>query len=289
MPPSIDSINHLSLQELLLKYTNENSRFLVAKGNLIHYRDEGSGFPVLCLHGAFSSLHTWNSWTKELMPHYRVLRYDLPGFGLTGAIPEKNYSIEHHLSYMDDFLDVLGIEKCHIVGNSLGGWLAWEYAIARPSRVAKMILIDAAGFLDANSIPAPFTLARLPFADRIVKTVIQRDFLEIFLRQVYCDQSKITERLIDRYYDLFTREGNQEAFFLLVNQRLKENTRRLRHIDTPTLIMWGEEDEWIPVANADRFLQLIPDSEGIIYENVGHLPMEEIPKQTSADAIHFLR
>jgi pimeloyl-ACP methyl ester carboxylesterase len=276
------------MQNLLQKYTNIHSRFMVVNGQLVHYRDEGTGIPLVCLHGAFSSLHTYNSWAKELMPHYRVVRYDLPGFGLTGANRNDDYSIQMHIDYLDEILDILKIEKCYLVGSSFGGWVAWEYAALRPERVEKLVLIDAAGFLDADSIPMPFMMARMPLVDKVIKIAAQRETIELFLRQVYHNQDKITERLIDRYYDLFARTGNPDAFVRLANQRVKDHTRRLRDIEQPTLVLWGEQDKWLPVRGADRFLRLLPNAEGIIYENVGHIPMEEIPKRTAADLRAFL-
>ncbi len=278
------------MQELLHKYTNQHSRFLVINNHLVHYRDEGAGaVPIVCLHGAFSSLHTFNSWAKNLTDEFRLIRYDLPGFGLTGPNYTDDYTIATHVNYLAELLDILNIEECYLVGSSLGGWVAWEFALQYPNRVKKLLLIDSAGFLEPDSVPTPFLMARIPLADKVMKMVIQRETVDVFLRQVYHNQDKITDRLIDRYYDLFAQAGNQNAFVKLVNQRFKDHTRRLRYLDIPTLIMWGEEDKWLPVKNADRFLRLIPNAEGIIYQYVGHVPMEEIPKQTAQDFREFLR
>ena len=181
---------------------------------------------------------------------------------------------------------LLKIKQCYLVGNSLGGWIAWEFALQFPERVKKLTLIDSAGFLDAESVPTPFLMARLPLADKVLRIIVQRETIELFLQQVYHNQDKITDRLIDRYYELFI--DNQNAFVRLVNQRFKDHTRRLRNLAIPTLVMWGEDDRWLSVKNVDRFLKLIPDAEGIIYQHVGHVPMEEIPKQTAQDLRAFL-
>ncbi len=275
--------------ELLRKYANEHSRFLVVDGAMIHYRDEGEGFPLVLLHGAFSSLHTFDAWTEQLRDTFRVIRYDLPGFGLTGPTPEQQYSMPRHLYYLETILDRLGVEECYLAGSSLGGWIAWEFALRHPERVRKLILIAAAGFLDERSIPLPFKLARVPFANHTIRYVVRRQVLEYFLREVYADPSRITPRLVDRYFDLFTREGNPEAFVRLVNGRVKDNTRHLREIRCPTLIQWGREDRWQPLENAYRFHREIPDTHLIIYEGVGHVPMEESPLITARDARQFLR
>jgi pimeloyl-ACP methyl ester carboxylesterase len=277
------------MRELLEKYTNRFSRFLVIDGMQIHYRDEGEGEPILLLHGAFSSLHTFNDWTVVLKKNgFRVVRLDAPGFGLTGPHPDHIYTIPNHLRILGIFLDMLGIPKCHIAGSSMGGWLAWEFALKYPERTNKIILLDAAGFLDPKSIPLPFRMAQTPFLNRVIKYAINRPMLETFVRQVYFDQSKVNDLLLDRYYDLVTRPGNPEAFLLLVNGKFKDNTPHLRQIKAPTLIMWGNDDKWLPVENAYRFHKGIPNSQLIIYKNVGHIPMEEIPDISIKDALHFL-
>ncbi|MGB1216762.1 MAG: alpha/beta fold hydrolase [Saprospiraceae bacterium] len=277
------------MDEVLVKYTTANSRFVVIEGMLVHYRDEGNGYPMVMVHGAFSSLHTFNAWSSELSGDFRVIRYDLPGFGLTGAHPRHDYSMDAHLRVLRNLLDMLGISRCVLCGNSLGGWITWEFALRYPYRVRKLILLDSAGFLDDNSIPLAFKMARTPFMNRVAKYVIRKNILEQFLHQVYYDNNKVSPELLDRYYKLFTREGNPEAFFMLVNKTAyKDNTRKLKGLETPTLIIWGEEDRWLPVENAHRFLNLIPRSRLVIYENTGHIPMEEEPEDTAAEVRRFI-
>jgi len=276
------------LKDLLFKYTTDASRFLVIDNMMIHYRDEGEGDVLLLLHGAFSSLHTFNDWNKQLKKHYRVIRLDLMGFGLTGPNDANDYSMENHIRVLKTFLNILKIEKCHVVGNSLGGWLAWEFTYRYPQKVDKLVLIDSAGFLEEENVPIPFKLARTPVFGRIIKYVVRPQILEQFLRQVYFDQSKVTEQLITRYYELFNREGNPDAFLKLVNQPVSDNTAALKHINNKTLILWGREDMWIPVHNAYRFHAMLINSTLKIYPKVGHIPMEEIPEESLLDVMNFL-
>lgn len=254
----------------------------------VHYRDEGDGFPLLLVHGAFSSLHTFDAWAEYFGRHYRVLRLTLPGFGLTGPSPDNSYSVSRSISCIRSFLRRLKIDECHIAGSSLGGWISWEYALAFPWQVRKLILIDAAGFMDESSIPVPFKMARLPFVDRVIKFAVKKSVLEQFVKQVYADKNLVTAEVVDRYYDLFTRPGNPEAFLAMANGRVKDNTPRLKGMRSQTLILWGEKDKWLPVRNAYRFQDLIPAAELIVYSDVGHLPMEEAPQRSAADVQAFL-
>lgn len=277
------------MDDILIKYTNEHSRFVVLNGALVHFRDEGNGYPIVMLHGAFSSLHTYDTWTKDLKGDFRVIRYDLLGFGLTGKQKDENYSMVSQIKTLRLLLDTLRVDRCILCGSSLGGWIAWEFALRYPNRVRKLLLIDAAGFLDQDSIPLPFKMARTPFANRVVRMVVRKNVLEQFLRQVYGDQEKVSPELISRYYELFSREGNPDAFMTMVNKtQYKDNTHRLKEVRVPTLIIWGEEDNWIPVENAHKFLNLIPKARLVLYEGVGHLPMEEEPSDTAAELRRFI-
>jgi len=236
----------------LEKYANRNSRFLVIDGSLVHYRDEGQGPAVLCVHGAFSSLHTFDGWADRLSGDFRILRLDLPGFGLSGCYHDHKYSMDRYMGCINEFLDRMGENSCVLAGSSVGGWLAWEYTLQNPDRVLKLVLIGSAGFLDPKCVPAPFKMARAPFISQVIKYVVKKNLFSQYLREVYADSSKITPELEERYFELFAREGNPEAFLTLANGHYKENTKNLSKIDCPTLIMWGEEDVWLPVEVADN-------------------------------------
>lgn len=278
-----------SRQDLLEKYCNEYSRFAVINGSLVHYRDEGEGMPVLLLHGAFSSLHTFDDWTDLLKEHYRIIRLDLPGLGLSDPPASKSkFSLEIYKNCILELLRQIGVPRCHIVGNSLGGWLAWELALQHPKQFAKMILLAPAGFMDSRSIPIPFKMAQTPFVDKIAHFAIKRNLVDLFLRQVYIDKSKVSDELVDRYYDLFSKEGNPETFFRLVNGKFKDVTNKMHKIKNETLIIWGELDEWLPINNAFRFKDAIPNSELIIYDDLGHIIMEEAPEPSAEDVKDFL-
>ncbi len=278
----------MQLKDLLFKYTTDHSRFLVIDHMMIHYRDEGQGPTILLLHGAFSSLHTFNEWNKILKNKYRVVRLDLMGFGLTGPNDNGDYSMENFIRVLKSFVQILGLDQFHLGGSSLGGWLAWEFAYRFPKKVDKLILINAAGFLEEENIPLPFKLARTPIFNQMIKYVVKKTIIEQFVKQVYFDSSKVNEAIINRYYELFSREGNPEAFLKMASTVFSDDSGHLHHIHNKTLIMWGREDMWIPVHNAYRFHKMLLHSKVKIYPEVGHIPMEEIPEISANDVIQFL-
>ena len=277
----------MKIDELKEKYTYETSRFVTIDELDVHYCDEGDGEVILLVHGTFSSLHSFDDWNEILKKQYRVIRLDLPGFGLTGPSPSHEYSIDDYSCFLDAFLEILNIKSCSLAGNSLGGWICWEFAVKYENRVDELILIDSAGYIGEKSMPLPFVIAQTPVL-RNVFNYVPRAVVRRFLRQVFEDQSKVTDKVVNRYYDLFHREGNKEAFVKLANSNYAHNTDRLAQLSIPVLIMWGANDNWINVKDSRKFEKDIQNSEVVIYENVGHVPMEEIPEKSAADLISFL-
>jgi pimeloyl-ACP methyl ester carboxylesterase len=277
----------ISIEYLNQKYTDDKSGFMKIEGANLHYKDEGKGPTLVLLHGIGSSLHTWDGWADALSNDFRIIRFDLPGFGLTGADSSNNYSMERYRSILHKFLDSLGVNEHYMVGNSLGGWLAWEYTLDHPDKVKKLILIAAAGFITPDNPPKPLRIAQ-KFKKSTVKGA-PRFAVKKFLKQAYGDKSKVSDMLIDRYYELNSRPGNGLAFYEIANAQYHPRSSRLPEIDIPVLIMWGSEDKkWIEVRQAYLFEELLPNDKVLIYEGLGHLPMEEDPLTTVNDAKKFL-
>jgi len=254
----------------------------------VHYRDEGQGMPIVLIHGTSSSLHTWEDWTKVLIQTHRVIRMDLPAFGLTGPNANHDYSMEYYARFLDQFLTKLAIDSLYLAGNSLGGQIAWYYTSDHLDKIKKLVLLDPAGFYDAEKIPFVFKLARTPLINQLVGKITPKYFIEKNLKEVYFDTEKITDSLIERYHDLTLRVGNRAAFIAKANQPMIDHTARLKLITTPTLILWGRNDHWISVAHATRFSKDLPHSKVEIMEETGHVPMEERPFESVAHTLQFL-
>lgn len=265
------------------------SEFMQLDDMEVHYRDEGEGFPLVLIHGTASSLHTWDGWATALQDSFRVIRLDLPAYGLTGPNKDHQYNLEYYADFLHRFLKRLQIDSCHIAGNSLGGAVVWAYTLKHPESVGKMVLVNASGpFQRKKGSRTALNLASTPIVNKIARYVTPKFLVEKSLNEVYGNNEKVSEELVNRYFALLLREGNRDA---LVNRRRSKKTRQdwnLKEINAPTMIMWGKKDTWIPVAMADSFKQVIPHAQLKIYPNAGHIPMEEIPLVSSKDIRAFL-
>lgn len=278
----------LPLEELRARYAPAPSKFIELGGMSVHYRDEGSGPPLVLLHGTGASLHTWEGWVSALRRDFRMVRMDLPGFGLTGPNPSGDYTSAAYVEFLESFAARLGLDRFDLGGNSLGGFLAWRYAFEHPERVRKLILVDAAGYPQSRPPVLVFRLARIPVLSSLLAHVDPRRFAEKTLRQAYADPARATPQLVQQYADLALRPGNRQAFVARVSAPERDRSAQIRGLRLPTLVLWGRQDELLAVDNADRFGRDIPGSRVIIYDGVGHVPMEEIAERSAADARAFL-
>lgn len=282
------------LEALAPRWAPPPSTFRTIDGVATHLRDEGpraDATPILLLHGTSASLHTWEGWIDSLRPTRRVITLDLPGFGLSGRTPDDDYSVARMSRFLLAALDSLGVRRAIVGGNSLGGRLAWGLAVADSSRVAGLILVDAAGYpSQATSVPIGFKLARSPGVRRLAARLLPREVIESSLRNVYGDPARVTPDLVDRYYAMAVREGNRDA--LLARFRgfgSRSDTLALRALRIPTLILWGERDRLIPPGDAARFARDVVGSRVVRFSALGHVPHEEDPATTVAPVLTFVR
>ncbi len=277
---------------LKAKYATAESRFMELDGMAIHYRDEGNPAdktPVVLLHGTAASLLTWDGWAGVLKDEHRVIRLDLPGYGLTGPNPAQDYSMNFYVRFLHNFLGKLAVKQFYLAGNSLGGKIAWEYALTYPGNVKKLILIDAAGYPLSRGKPLPIRLASPPVLKNILLYVTPKFLVEKSLKEVYADDRKVTGQLVEQYYDMACRAGNRAAFVARAGMVDDDDYLKINHIQTPTLILWGEADAWIPVENAYRFEKDLPNNRTVIFKNLGHVPQEENPSESVKEVLAFVK
>ena len=269
----------------------ENSAIVPIKGMELHYTEEGSGEPVVLIHGTGGLLHTWDAWTSVLKQHYRVVRLDLPGFGLTGPSPDGDYSIDFYTEVLQDFCDSLQLDSFYLAGNSLGGQIAWEYALKHPHQVKKMILLAPAGVYVSNAKSTPvFKLAKINWLATLLQNFGTRFFVKKTLRDVYADPSRMPAGMENLYLTAAKREGNRAAFMArLQSQNPKSRLDEIATLGMPVLLQWGDSDVLIPHTAASKFQERLSRDTLIVYPNTGHVPMEEIPEQSVQDALQFLK
>jgi pimeloyl-ACP methyl ester carboxylesterase len=279
--------------ELKNKYTNEQSKFINIQGVNVHYRDEGNqndSIPLVLIHGTSSSLHTWDSIVPALVGKKRIIRLDLPAFGLTGPHPQRDYSINFYNQFIDAFLNAIGVQQYIIAGNSLGGSIAWNQALAYPNKVKQLVLINSGGYPKKNEKGnIGFKLASTPVVGDVLLKFTPRGIIRKSVEDVYSDKAKVNEVLVQRYFDLLLREGNRNATLDIFKQRIIfGSSERIKNIKTPTLIIWGEDDQLIDVSNAYLFEKDIQNSQLVIIPKTGHVPMEENPSAFLAAINQFI-
>jgi pimeloyl-ACP methyl ester carboxylesterase len=274
---------------LTARYANNKSKFIDVAGARAHVRDQGNpaGIPMVLLHGAGGSLHVWEGWVRELGSKARLISVDLPGHGLTGAWPRQEYTVEAYVAFVEALADALNLDRFVLVGHSLGGGVAWTFAATRPDRVSQIILIDAAG--ESRDPPWATRLARLPIVGDIGIYFKPEQWVRRKLSQAYADPAMVTTERVKRTAELQRFPGNREAALLRARTQEPLDVAPLKHLAVATLILWGAQDRWVPVADAFQFRNDIRDAKLEVFEKLGHDPMEEDPVATAAAVAAFLK
>ncbi len=280
---------------LRAKYASPASQFVeVMPGLTVHLRDEGrrDGVPTVLLHGSNASLHTWQPWVARLGDRYRLISFDFPAHGLTGPAPDGQYTQAAYARVVDAVVARLGLTRFVLAGNSMGGGVAARYAADHPDRIAGLILIDASGAeYPKGEGDTPFLLrvVRLPVVRDIVAVITPRALIAASLDGAVSVKTVMTPAVVDRYWELLRYPGNRVATIERFAQGYSSVPQAdLARITAPVLILWGREDRFIPLASATWFSTALPHSRTIVYDGVGHLPMEETPDRSAADVAAFV-
>ena len=280
----------ISKESIEAKYLLESSDFIEIDGVNIHFAIDGSGPDLLLLHANYANLIDWNPWVNLLKDHYRVIRIDIPGHGLTAADPSNDYSMQRTIFLLEGFLNAFEIQKLSIAGASLGGTIGLHYTRRNPEKVENLILVSP-GALNPR-IRGRNGPVKLPKPFEIIAYFTPRLITESLLRGGFGDPENVTEELIDRWYDLLLREGQRDAQIARVNQYVSGDIDQvLSEVRAPALIMWGKKNNVVPVDLAYEMKDMMKNSlriEMIIYESGGHQLVQELGIQTGKDALEYL-
>ena len=269
---------------------SDYSHFADIDGVRIHYQEKGTGTPLVLIHGYTSSTYSWKDVFEPLAKTFRVIAVDLKGFGFS-AKPDGDYTRRAQALLVTHLLEHLKIEKAWLCGNSMGGEVALNVALANPERVAGLILVDSAGVevpgsgsLTPGYLLVP-VIGRLLIALSLTSDKLVREGLE----KSFYDRTKVTpDRLTNYYRPLKTRGGQLAALRARTQWEMFPVETELARIIVPTLIVWGAQDQLIPLAAGHKLSSLIKDSKLVVFDNCGHLPQEEMPARTIAEITQFV-
>ncbi|MEM6852570.1 MAG: alpha/beta fold hydrolase, partial [Pseudomonadota bacterium] len=277
-------------------YLRRPSDMETVAGTRLHVRDDGPAEaraanaargPIVLIHGFGASLHTWKGWAGPLSETRRVIRFDLPGSGLSPPDATGRYTDERAAEIILGILDDKGISRATLIGNSIGGRIAWRFAARHPKRTDRLVLISPDGFASqgfAYGVAPDIS----PMASAM-RAVLPRAFVRANLAPSYGDPNAMTEAALDRYYDLLRAPGGRGALIERMRQTVLVDPRPLlAQITAPTLLIWGEKDRLIPVSNAQDYLAALPEADLAIFPALGHVPQEEAPADSLAPVRAFL-
>lgn len=299
------------------RYTNEHSNFLEVGNARMHYRDQGprDAKTIVAVHGAYSSLHTWEDWAAKLSDEYRFVSVDMPGHGLTGPLRGESHRLSSLVSHVEALCEELELADIALVGNSLGGAISWRIAISRPEMLTHLVLINAGGATLLSSQAENLVSFG---TDVLPRYFTPRMLVRMILMDAYADNAMVTDALVRRYHDLLCRTGNRRAVIEICRNYMDDHFDDEHHeslgtgvptlpsmngkapepsawdeyemadVTVPTLFQWGEEDRWLPLSFGRAFADHVEGSTFVSYENVGHVPMEEVPEASAADAASFI-
>lgn len=273
-------------------YATPDSRFKMVDGVRIHYKDQGSGPAILLIHGSIGDTADWDGWVGILAPRYRVIRIDLPGFGLSGEIASGNYSIDRSLSLIDGLMDDLGIEHFAIAGVSYGGPVAFRYAATRTERITALIIMNSAGIEQGKQAVDPKTHAKVFYQTVTNDDAVTRDYVQNALVRGFNDPALIPPAMVQRKLDMLNVVGRNIEGAAMVKQYVRGDPEQvLSHVRAPTLVMWGAAERSLSVSTADLFVAALTHAQSVrkvMIPGGDHMMHVELAIPTATAAREFL-
>jgi pimeloyl-ACP methyl ester carboxylesterase len=266
------------------QFTQPTSHYVQWRGAEIHYTDEGQGIPVMLIHGYGGSHRNFQKLNDRMKDKYRVIRIDLPGFGLSDLPGSKEEKMDFLKMYSDFFtfmLDTLHTDSVYMVGNSMGGMMAWNAALQHTDKVKKLVLIGSAGYELDKIAKGVSRMMNIPFMGLFYSKGMPLTMSEGGARKVYADTSKINHAEVINNNKIWNRDGNLDAAYRLMQSQQYPDSTRITQITIPTLIIWGKNDQIVPVAHAYKFERDIKGSQLVILDTCGHVPMIEKADETA--------
>ncbi|MEM9180581.1 MAG: alpha/beta hydrolase [Pseudomonadota bacterium] len=281
---------------LEMVYATPDSQFMTLDDGLkVHFTDTGpqDRSAIVLVHGFSASLHTWDAWKTDLELDYRIITLDLPGHGLSRADDPIDATIDRFVEVVYAVTQRLEVDRFTLAGSSMGGNTAWQYALQHPETLDGLILVAASGWPEeegeGDDSPFIFTVLSNPIGRAVLKDLDMTSMTRSGLESSYSDQALVTDELVERFVALSRAPGHRATLLsIMTGDRVFATPEILSPISVPTLLMWGREDNLVPVSGAQKFADAIEGSQVIIYDGIGHIPQEEVPAQSIADLRAFM-
>jgi len=264
------------------------------KEGTIFYGVAGEGPPVLLIHGFGGEIWVWEKQVSPLSKRYRLYIPDLLGHGYSDR-PKIDYTPALFIDSIREVMDQLGVQRAHLVGNSMGGGIAWAFALTHPERVEKLVLIDS---IPPDLVPEVrnpsfrrfLAIRKLPLLPQLAVALHTRGMLRATLMEMVFNDRLITDAVVERQYQIGRIEGTAHVMTSTARQveEVKRYAGALETLGAPTLIIWGEQDEVFPVAVGKQLHASIKGSELLVIKGSGHMPMWEHPDETNQAILEFL-
>jgi len=273
-----------------------DDRYVKVGDAKVRYWAMGGGPPLLLIHGLGASVEHWQRNMEPLSQHCRVYAMDLLGFGRSDKL-RIEISLPYAARFIADFMDAQGIERASLVGNSMGGLIALRFAIEFPERLDKLVLVDNAGF--GRELNLMLRLMSLPLVGELVCWCLSSKWgMDMMLRMLLYDPRSVTDEWVRKMAELARLPGARDSFLSVL--RYGVDLRGLRReilgpllaqvprIKAPTLIVWGAQDRFIPVAHAHIGQGMIAGSRLHIFDRCGHVPQIERAEEFNRLVVDFL-
>ncbi len=290
----------LSFERLKAFYETPQSQLIQTPESLIFAEDTNPSTTdaptLLLIHGLGSSLQTWDEWTRLLKPQLRIVRFDLPGFGLSSAPTSHDYSDAADLRRLEQFIEAKKLGSFMLGGHALGGRMAWLYAAKHPEKVSHLVLLSPEGFpsepektLQTGVGFVPTHTYDTPFYVGLMRFALPKWAVRAVLESAYADPGLMTEQTLSRYHDMLLAPGVRDSMHERMQQSMSIDPRAtLGSIHVPTLILWGDQDRFIPKSNLGEYEREMPTAHAQVFENTGHLIQEENAEASVTSFLSFI-
>lgn len=244
---------------------------------------------MVFVHGTGGHLETFNRNVFEHARHFRVLALDMVGHGYSSK-PDHPYEIRHYVQHLNDFLTALDVQRAHLHGESLGGWIVAQFAIDHPERVDRLVLNTAGGLnTDEQVMQRVYSVTMNAVRNASLETVRKR------LEWLVHNPSDIPDDLVELRYNIYTQPGFERAMenilclqFMDVRMRNVLTEESLARIRAKTLVIWTDHDPTAPIETGKRFVKAIPNAELVVLDGCAHWPQWESAQRFNDLHIDFL-